>query len=163
MNKQLLISDTNIIIDLDCCGLLERMFDLPFTFAVPDILYVDELEEYHGDLPAFGLQIKSLGSEEIEYHLSLQKKYNKPGFYDLSALVLAKRERCPLISGDNALRNAASQEEVEVRGTIWIIEQMIRHGIISIARARQAFEVMKVNQRFLPWKEAAHMISRIEA
>ncbi|MCF6172574.1 MAG: hypothetical protein L3J44_02140 [Campylobacteraceae bacterium] len=57
---QLLISDANIFIDLDVCGILEQMFELPFEFAVPDILYMEELEEHHGDLPRYGLQIKKL-------------------------------------------------------------------------------------------------------
>lgn len=161
MMQQLLISDSNIIIDLDCCDLLKRMFDLPYTFAVPDILYVDELEHHHGDLPAYGLQVKSLEAEEIEYFQSLQMQYSKPSTYDLSALVLAKREDCPLVTGDNALRNAAQQENVHIRGTIWIIEKMISSGLISIERASQAFADMKENQRFLPWNEAERMLQRV--
>ena len=35
---QLYISDANIFIDLEVCGILPKMFDLPYEFAVPDIL-----------------------------------------------------------------------------------------------------------------------------
>ena len=36
---QLFISDANIFIDLEVCGILSKMFELPYVFAVPDILY----------------------------------------------------------------------------------------------------------------------------
>ena len=40
MPPPLLISDSNILIDLDCCGLLPKVFKLPFQIAVPDVLYL---------------------------------------------------------------------------------------------------------------------------
>jgi hypothetical protein len=36
---QLLISDANILIDLEEGGLLEVFFRLPYQFSVPDILF----------------------------------------------------------------------------------------------------------------------------
>jgi len=47
---QLYISDANILIDLEVCGILSKMFELPYAFAIPDILYMEELEALHSDL-----------------------------------------------------------------------------------------------------------------
>ena len=152
---QLLISDTNIIIDLDVCGLLEPMFDLPFSFGVPDILYLEELEEAHGNLPGFGLQVMQLNSQSVS-RVSALTSAN-----DLFALILAQQESCPLVTGDGALRSAAREEGVEVKGTIWIIEQMIMHEIIDHDAARKAFDVMKEKRRFLPWVQAYGMIEKL--
>lgn len=44
---QILISDANVIIDMEDSGLTELMFRRPYQFAVPNILYYDELEEEH--------------------------------------------------------------------------------------------------------------------
>jgi len=160
---QLLISDTNIIIDLDVCGLIEKMFDLPYTFAVPDVLYIEELEEHHGELPAYGLQIKALGAERVDYAMTLQAKNIKTSPNDLFALALAKQEDCPLLTGDGALRDLATLEQLEVRGTIWIVEQMLEHDIINIGHAKNAFTVMRESYRRLPWKEVENMLKRAQA
>jgi predicted nucleic acid-binding protein len=162
MDMQLLISDTNIIIDLDVCELIQKMFDLPYTFAVPDVLYIEELEEHHGELPAYGLQIKTLGAERVDYAVALQAQNIKTNANDLFALALAKQEDCPLLTGDGALRDLAAIEQVEIRGTIWIIEQMLQEGILSPDQAKEAFSVMKDSYRRLPWKEAENMLKRVQ-
>jgi len=47
---QLLISDANILIDLEEGEILNSLFSLPYQFTVPDILYFDELEMQHAHL-----------------------------------------------------------------------------------------------------------------
>lgn len=44
---QLLISDANILIDLEEGELLNELFQLPYQFKVPDILFFEELEDQH--------------------------------------------------------------------------------------------------------------------
>ena len=115
MMMQLYISDANIFIDLDVCDLLPKMFDLPYMFAVPDILYIEELEEQHSDLPGYGLQIRRLPSESVSYAVELAMRYSGPSYNDLFAFILAKQEACPLITGDGKLRKLASEEGVELK------------------------------------------------
>ncbi len=71
----LLISDTNIFIDMEEGGLIGKMFRLPEIFVVPDILFVEELSAYHPTLPAYGLQIKALESPAIEEAIKLSRQY----------------------------------------------------------------------------------------
>ena len=42
---RLLISDANILIDMEAGALLERLFRLPMQFGIPDLLYYEEIEE----------------------------------------------------------------------------------------------------------------------
>lgn len=42
---QLLISDANILIDLEEGEILDIFFQLPYQFSVPDILFFEELED----------------------------------------------------------------------------------------------------------------------
>jgi hypothetical protein len=158
---QLFVSDANIFIDLEVCGILSKMFELPYVFAVPDILYIEELEECHGDLPGYGLQIKKLDSRSIEYAISLRTQYSGPSDNDFFAFVLAKQETCPLITGDAQLRRVAVAEGVELRGTIWIVEQMIIEGFLTCDEAQEAFDIMKSKERRLPWDKAADMIAEM--
>lgn len=53
----LLISDANILIDMHCGGLLPRMLDLSYTFAVPDALFEEELREHYPELLDLGLHV----------------------------------------------------------------------------------------------------------
>ena len=49
----LLISDANILMDVEVGDLVAPMFSLEYQFAVPDILYYEELEDQHAHLVAY--------------------------------------------------------------------------------------------------------------
>lgn len=51
----LLISDANILIDIEIGGLVAPLFSLEYQFAVPDVLFCEELEEQHNYLLGMGL------------------------------------------------------------------------------------------------------------
>ncbi|MGG2398416.1 PIN domain-containing protein [Pseudomonas sp. SH1-B] len=151
---QLLISDANILIDLEEGELLELLFQLPYQFSVPDILFAEELEAQHAYLPDMGLLLGELESQAMVYAFELIQRVNGPSRNDCFALALAKQQSCPLLSGDQALRRVAAAEAVVVMGTIWLVEEMIHHDLISIERARNAYLRMRANARRLPWDNA---------
>jgi predicted nucleic acid-binding protein len=159
----LLISDANILIDLEDGELMAELFNLPFQFQVPDMLFFDELEADHGYLLEYGLQLGELTSESMAEVEVLVNKYKQPSRYDCFALVLAKQQRCPLLTGDQNLRKAAEQEDVEVKGTLWIVEAMITHQVITVQAARIAYQRMKQKGRRLPWDVAEKRLSELEA
>jgi predicted nucleic acid-binding protein len=160
--SQLLISDANILIDLEDGELITELFKLPFQFQVPDMLFVDELEADHGYLLEYGLQLGELTPESMTEVEVLVNKYKQPSRYDCFALVLAKQQRCPLLTGDQNLRKAAEQEDVEVKGTLWIVEAMITHQVITVQAARIAYQRMKQKGRRLPWDVAENRLSELE-
>jgi predicted nucleic acid-binding protein len=137
---------------MEVAHLTSQMFALPYTFATPDILFYEELEEDHPNLLDTSLKILPLTSDTIEYTKSIVLKYPKASKNDLFALALAKQERCPLLTGDGALRKAGKQEEIQILGTIWIIDELIKHDIITKDEAMEAYDTMKDNKRRLPWE-----------
>lgn len=161
--SQLLISDANILIDLEDGELITDLFKLPFQFQVPDMLFADELEADHGYLLEHGLQLGELTPASMAEVEILVKKYKQPSRYDCFALVLAKQEGCLLLTGDQNLRKAAEQEGIEVKGTLWIIEAMTTHQVISVQAARMAYKRMKQKGRRLPWELAEARLCEIEA
>lgn len=146
-----LISDANIIIDMEVGGILDLMFKLPETFIVPDVLYLEELAEHHPDLPGFGLEIRSLRAEYVEETDRLREQYPEPSTNDLFALALAKQENCPLLTGDDALRKAAEMEEVDVNGTLWLVGRLLEQKLTTVEVIAEAYERMKRDGRRLPW------------
>jgi len=54
---RLLISDANILIDMEAGALMETLFRLPMQFGIPDLLYYEEIEEGSPGLEQLGLKI----------------------------------------------------------------------------------------------------------
>jgi predicted nucleic acid-binding protein len=155
----LLISDANILMDIEIGDLVAPMFSLGYQFAVPDVLYYDELEDQHAHLLNMGLEIRTVPAEGVARVAILSQNYARPGRNDLFALALAEAENCPLLTGDAALRVAAESENVEVKGTIWLITEMVREQRITITVARAALNKMRENGRRLPWEIAEQMLN----
>ena len=159
----LLISDANILMDVEVGDLVAPMFNLGYQFAMPDVVYYEELEEQHAHLLDMGLQTRTLSAKSVERVQTLSQTYAKPGRNDLFALALAEVEKCPLLTGDAALRQAAETEQVETKGTVWLISEMVREQRITVMVARAAPHKMRVNGRRLPWETAEQMLVTLEA
>ncbi len=153
MPAKLLISDANVIIDMEVGGLIKQMFRLEYEFAVPDVLYENELKENHSNLPKLGLKRIELQPAAVDDAAALGAKYPRPGRIDLMALALARQEQCPLLTGDQKLREAGNAEGVTVVGTIWLVGEMLSAKIIAKKDARTAYGKMKAAERRLPWPE----------
>jgi hypothetical protein len=156
------ISDANILIDVEVGGLLAPMFSLGYQFAVPDVLYFEELAEHHAHWRDMGLIVKSLPSEGVARVQALSQKYKRPSRNDLFALALAEQAQCTLLTGDAALRSAAETEQVEVKGTIWLVTEMVRKQCITATVARVAYKTMQEKGRRLPWELAHSMLKIME-
>lgn len=158
---QLLISDANILIDMEEGDLISLFFNLPFEFCVPDILFYEELEEQHSHLLEMGLALKELSPASLLQARDAMERYSGPSRNDIFALLLAKQERCPLLSGDGDLRIAAEAEKIKVRGTLWVVEELVQKRIIGIEQALQAYEKMKSAGRRLPWTLARKRLNEL--
>ena len=158
----LLISDANILIDMEDGSLIPVIFQLPYEIAVPDILFELELRERHSHLLQAGLKVKSLTAESVKKTEFLIQQYPRPSMMDHSALALALQERCSLLTGDKDLRVAAQKEGVEVHGTIWIIEKLLNQKMIQQSQAKGSFDAMKIKGSRLPWGDVDKLLSRWE-
>lgn len=155
MVERLLISDANIIIDMNTGGLLRRMFRFNVTFAVPDTLFEEELRIDHPELPRLGLKLLELREDTVVYAGRLVDKYQSlgAGINDLLALALAWQEKCPLLTGDGRLRTAGQTEGIEVHGTLWLIEQMLKANFMTVNQAETGYAKMREAGRRLPWED----------
>jgi predicted nucleic acid-binding protein len=160
--EKLIISDANIIIDIEIGNLTTAIFQLPYEITVPDILFELELKEKHSHILDLGLKLKSLTAEFIKKTESLTQQYPRPSMMDHSALALALQERCSLLTGDKDLRNAAKNEGVEVHGTIWIVEELLNLKIIQQSQAQGSFDAMRVKGSRLPWEDVEKLLNKSE-
>lgn len=112
----ILVSDANIFIDITVSNLTRTMFQLGDTIVTPDVLYQEELQAHHPELPGLGLRIEQLSSEGVAEVELLVDAYTGPSKHDLFALTLAKTNDWTLLTGDESLRLVAEAEGVEVHG-----------------------------------------------
>jgi predicted nucleic acid-binding protein len=156
----LLISDANILIDMEAGQLMERLFQLPMQFAMPDILYWEEIEPGTPGLEDQGLRILEVTGEYVRYASELPDKYgSEPSANDYLALALAKQEGCPLLTGDQSLKAAAQAEDVSVMGTVWLLRTMVENQLLSVDEAIAALALMKEGKRRLPWTDAERILN----
>lgn len=158
----ILISDANILIDIEEGNLTSVLFRLPYEIMVSDILFEIELREQHRHLLEAGLKVKSLSAESIKKIEFLISQYPRPSRIDHSALALAIQEKCPLLTGDKDLRNAAKKEGIEVHGTIWIIEELLKQKLIRQVQAKNSFSIMKTKGSRLPWGDVEKLLNKWE-
>ncbi len=165
---RLLISDANILIDMEAGALMETLFKLPMQFGIPDLLYYEEIEEGSAGLEDLGLQVMEVSGEYVAYaqrlaglhnHLLPAKNGPKPSHNDYLALALAKQEGCVLLTGDSNLRIVAKQENVNVMGSVWLLGAMIGSKLLTVDDALKALDRMKSSKRRLPWSEAESFLN----
>ncbi len=167
---RLLISDANILIDMEAAALIERLFRLPMQFGIPDLLYYEEIEEGSPRLEQLGLQIMEVSGDFVKYAEQLPGQYNhqlsakrgaRPSYHDYLALALAKQESCTLLTGDANLRIVASQEQVTVMGSIGLLCAMVENQLLTVDDALEALQRMKESKRRLPWADAVKMLEEL--
>ncbi|NTV24723.1 MAG: PIN domain-containing protein [Chlorobiaceae bacterium] len=158
----LLISDANILIDMEAGELLQKFFRLPMRIGIPDILYREEIEPGSPGLEALGLLLVEIEGYFVEYAFNLPLRYgNGPSHNDYLALALAKQEKCPLLTGDQALKKVAIAEKVDTKGTIWVLKSMVSHKVIDLKEALDSLDKMKQSGRRRPWDEAERLLKAI--
>lgn len=109
-----------------------------------------------------GLQTMPLSARGVARVQELSRLYVKPGRNDLFTIALAEEKQCSLLTGDAALRQAAESEQIDVKGTLWLIEEMIKERKITLQVARAALRRMQDNGRRLPWAIAEQRLSALE-
>ncbi|HOX15220.1 MAG TPA: hypothetical protein PLP18_03740 [Smithellaceae bacterium] len=148
-----LILDSSVCVDLYHGKLLKAVLQLPHKIVLPDVI-VAELEEPAGELLLkIGFTEEGTSGEETKEIVALRNEYVSPSTNDLVALYLAKRNACYLITGDNALRNAAKHEGVITHGLLWLMDALIGKKIITKSTAVEALESILDKGSWLPHKE----------
>jgi hypothetical protein len=131
----ILVADTSILIDLERGGLLDAAFSCGLTMVVPDLLYRRELEADNGAyLKRLGLGVVSLSAKEVAYAQEIRTLRRALSLPDCFALSCATRDRHLLVTGDKNLRGEAAKRLGDVKGLLWILDQMETSRKIDVKR-----------------------------
>ena len=149
------VQDANVLIDLELAGLFDLWFQLGVKTHTTDLIK-SELED-GGHVQALAyfesgqIQEHGLSFEELDQVSALERDVgSKAKFNDCSVLFLAMKLDAMLISGDKALRKAGRARQVEVHGTLWIMDQLVAGRVMTGQSAAAKLEHLLSLERYLP-------------
>ena len=156
----ILVTDTNIWIDLENGRILTEIFKLPYQFVTPDFALGEFISPGWQTLQNLGLTIHSLESESILELVYLRQNHHQVSVVDLSALLLAKALRASLVTGDRRLRELALSQGLSVHGVLWILDEMVVHQAVSPSQSAEVLRRMISNGARLPAGECQRRLER---
>ena len=139
-------SDTNVWLDFVTIGKLPLPFRLPYIYLMDEDTIQDELlspPKLGSMLQSLGLRSTELTEEEYWPAEEYMQKYSKPSRYDCVALAIAKCRNITLLTGDKALRKAASEEGVSVIGTIGVLDKLLEQNLVDEEEYISCLEALK--------------------
>jgi predicted nucleic acid-binding protein len=153
------VTDTNVWIDLRVGNLLDNVFELEARWLIPDLVGRELGTERKELLVEWGLEVRSLSGDEVEAVIRLNETYSAPSRTDMATLVVARVEDGILVTGDGALRAAADEEDIEVHGTLWVVDALVDTGTVEPPEAARALQLMMEAGRRLPEDEVNERIA----
>ena len=143
ITTKIIITDTNIITDLDNANILEKFIDIDNVY-ISDMVKNDEINSKTGNVKLINKfkVISATANQLIEVNkLSYTEK--KLSTYDLLNFVIARDNNCILATGDNRLKKYSENNGIEVLRTLKIIKLMKDNNIISYRKAINACNLLK--------------------
>lgn len=158
--KKIVVNNTNVFIDLHDVGLLEQFFLLPWEVHTTDFVMRELLNEgQKGTVATYehsSLHIATFDFEEILKIDNLHKKAinnTNLSITDCSVCYYAKQNNYTLLTGDRKLRNYALNEGVEVRGIIYVFDELVANSIVPANLAAKKLVLLKSINPRLPDSE----------
>lgn len=166
---QIIVNDTNILIDLYSTGLLGALCELPYDVRTVDFVIAEIINPQQAlaisDLVTKGrIKVESFNPEELE---EIVNEYsNIPGnisIPDCSVCYYARKHHATLLTGDRQLRKYAEASNVSVKGILFIFDELISNNIISpiigIQKLKKLLSInvrlpkAEIEKRILEWKK----------
>jgi rRNA-processing protein FCF1 len=163
---QVVISDSNCLIDLRKASLLEAFLQLPYELLIPNTLFEEELLKFSAAqkkaLIRGGLRIVDLPGASVLRARQVATELPHLSIHDSFAYALAEsRPGCILLTGDGPLRAFARRQKVEVHGVLWVIDELHAHAISTVGALLTALQVLATDPTVrLPAQELAGYLKR---
>ena len=155
---KIIINDANILIDLVKLELIDVFSELNFDLHTTDFVYEEIYDDQKRVISNLNKRekLKIIETNSNEDFLGINNLLqNSKGlsFEDCSVWYYAKKLSGILLTGDNQLRRQAIKNFIEVRGIIYVFDELVSQKLISIEVACiKIEELAKLNDR-LPKKE----------
>ncbi|MCJ7555026.1 MAG: hypothetical protein MUO34_14230 [Ignavibacteriaceae bacterium] len=154
---KLLISDTNIFIDLINIDLLDTFLKLEYEFHTTDFV-INELSDEQNKILAEKINknkiiIDKADENDLSEIIELQSEKRSLSIIDFSVFYFAKKQNAMILTGDKSFRNYATEQKFEVKGVLWILDQIIDTGLLGSADMISRLETLMITNKRLPKEE----------
>lgn len=153
------INDASCLIDLRKGQLLHVLCTLPYRFVIPHPVRFSELMDFTDQewriLEDGGLQTYDLPPEHMPAVFAYRRQHTRLSANDCLCLVTTQcHENGILLTGDRLLRRVAKDANVQVRGVLWIIDELIREESCAAQLLIEALHLWRDDPAvFLPLAE----------
>lgn len=137
-SNNILINDSCILFDLVDLNLLDDFFQQEFSFYTTYSVIEEIIDDSQMLVIKEYVSNKKLivdNQDLLESIESIYDLYPSLSFTDSSVLELAIRKKGILLSSDKSLRNISKQNDINVKGLLWIIKTLVEKNIISSEKA----------------------------
>lgn len=161
---KVVISDTNIFIDLLKIDLIDAFLQLPYEIQTTDFVLLEmnseQASEIQKKIDNNRIMVNSANEKELDDINNLLKTKPTLSLEDMSVFYFAKMNNAIILTGDKTFRTFAEKKKMEVKGILWIFDE-IEKGIIKERNvlAERLEKLTIINSR-LPKDECGKRIKR---
>lgn len=133
------VKDANVLIDLVEGDLLGLWFRLGIETHVPDLV----LEEVKNPgqrrivlamVEAGNLKVRTFDPMQV-IRIDSYKRLYRVSLADAAAILLAEQLQATLLSGDKLVRKGGQSLGIEVRGLLWVFDELVHRELLDAADA----------------------------
>jgi len=160
---RVVVTDVSMFFDLFEIRILPEFFALDWEIHTTDFVYNEILQAGQKEVfEAFArskqLKILHFNSEEEKEVRNFKTKLSIRSIADKTILWKALQLKALMLTCDRKLRKEAEGHRIEVRGSVWVIQQLVDAGIISETRGASLLEELKTINHRLPVKDIDKII-----
>jgi len=164
--KKVVVSDTNIFIDLINIGLIKSLFLCGLEIHTTAMVIDEIKKEYQKKelLKYKELVIRKYQEKDYEivfnYYSAVSRSSNL-SMTDCSTLLYARELNCTLLTNDGKLRKAAIEEGIEVKRLLSVIMYMVKAKAVTKTEAKTTMEQLKETNCRAPMELIAKFIKEL--
>jgi predicted nucleic acid-binding protein len=145
---RIVINDANILIDLVHLDLTDVFFQLEnLELKTTDFVFEELLEEQKLIINIFidegRLEILESVEDDLNEIANIHSQTTGLSFEDCSVWYFAQKTSGILLTGDGKLRRQSSQSGIEVKGILYIFDELLNQGLITFN-----FALLKITQLY---------------
>ncbi|MDX2245783.1 MAG: hypothetical protein SF052_03345 [Bacteroidia bacterium] len=157
---KLYINDANILMDIVQLDIVDSFLSLNAALYTTDFVFAELNQLQQSAMQRQELIRLKPEGEDLVSIFELFTNINGLSIEDCSVLHFAEKMKGCLISGDGKLRKVAKARHIEVRGIIYIMEQIKTQGLLDLVTCVDKLHELKTINERLPMDE---IDARIEA
>lgn len=155
---KIVINDANILIDLAKLELIQVFTKISFDLHTTDFVIEelnDEQQKPVSKLIKSGKLkiIETEDAKDFQGITNILENSSGLSFEDCSVWYYSKKLSGALLTGDGKLRKQATKEGIQVRGIIFIFDELLKQELISFTLAIDKIEKLSLLNNRLPKKE----------